>query len=143
MKKGLVAAALAVVLLASFSQVGSAAQGGAAVVSMSIQLDGFCDGINLSIDMANGLVSGTATGCYSHDYFGTVGSVSTQGIALTLSQAGDSPFPGLMYVIRQDGTWSNYYTNSGEISEMNLGTWTPVSGMTRNDIPASSAGSAE
>ncbi len=130
-------------MLASFSQVGSAAQGGAAVVNISIQLDGFCDGIDLSIDMTTGIVSGIATGCYYHDYFGTVGSVSTQGVALTLGQAGDSPFPGLMYVIRQDGTWSNYYSDAGQVTEMNIGTWTPVTAMTRHDLSTSSDGSAD
>ena len=142
MKKGVVILAVTVMAL-SFSQVCMAAPRAAAVVNMSIELDGFCDGIDLSIDMGSGLVTGTATGCYSHDYFGTVGSVSTQGVALTLGQAGDSPFPGLMYVIRQDGTWSNYYASDGEMNEMNAGTWTPVTAMTPSDFFAYDVGSAE
>lgn len=142
MKKGVVILAVTVMAL-SFSQVCMAAPRAAAVVNMSLGLDGFCDGIDLSIDMGSGLVTGTATGCYSHNSFGTVGTVSTQGVALTLGQSGDSPFPGLMYVIRQDGTWSNYYEADGEMHEMNAGTWTPVTAMTPGNLPKSDVGSAE
>jgi hypothetical protein len=101
----------AIVMLFSFSQVCIAASQAACdlpIIELNIRYDGFCDGVRMSIDFETGLVTGNATGCYSHHYLGTVGTVHGQGYSLTLTLSDDSDFPGIIYVIRADGTWNNY-----------------------------------
>jgi hypothetical protein len=101
-----------------------------AVLNLDIRLDTFCDGISLSIDLCTGLVVGNATGCYSHHYLGTAGSVRNQGHSLTLTLSDDSDFPGIIYVIRQDGTWTNFYEEEGALLVANSGTWSLVTAAT-------------
>ena len=125
----------AIVVCLSFSQVCAASSQLAdpsATVNLSIRLDTFCDGISLSIDLGTGLVVGNATGCYSHHYLGTLGSVRGQGISLTLTLSDDSAFPGIIYVIRQDGTWTNYFEEDGALYAANSGAWSLVTNAADN-----------
>lgn len=145
LKKAILVLAAIVVCL-SFSQVCIASSQQAnpdATVNFSIRLDTFCDGISLSIDLGTGLVVGNATGCYSHHYLGTVGSVRGQGVSLTLTLSDDSAFPGIIYVIRHDGTWTNYFEEEGALFVANSGMWSLVTNVTSDNPSENTQGSAD
>ena len=144
MKKGILVLTAIVVCL-SFSQacVASSQQANSnTTINLDIRLETFCDGISLSIDLCTGLVVGNATGCYSHHYLGTVGSVRGQGVSLTLTLSDDSDFPGIIYVIRQDGTWTNYYEEDGALFVASSGTWSFVTS-TADNTSDTDVGSAD
>jgi hypothetical protein len=135
-----------ITLLFSFSQVcndSSQAASEPPVIDLTIRYNGFCDGVRMTIDFGTGLVVGNATGCYSHHYLGTVGSVRHQGGSVTLTLSDDSDFPGIIYVIRGDGTWTNYDEENGEIVVVNSGTWSLVGATTANEPSDTAQGSAD
>ena len=92
------------------------------VANFDIIFDGFCDGANFTVDTNTGLAVGVyASSCatcpFTEQMAGTVGSIFSQGKAVSLSW---NPGIGVYTVIRQNGTWT-HYNYDGTV--FNSGTW--------------------
>lgn len=90
----------------------------------NLALDGFCDGVELTVERTTGLVSGTRTGCAEGQVLhGNAGGIAGRGLSLTIRGANGTGFDGVDIIATfslSQGTW-DYRRPDGSI--FNSGTF--------------------
>jgi hypothetical protein len=108
--------------------------GGPITVPSDIVFDGYCDGVHYEAG-PDAAVHGNTTGCISYVVEGARGP---NGGLVHVHDCSTSPYT-LLYVVRADYTWANYYVLNGTVAPYLTGTWhygTPEPGATgQSTIP--------
>ncbi len=123
----------------------------ASAKTVSISFDGFCDGMNITIDKTEQTAVEAANGCDKGTGYGagTIGKIKNsfflEGRRLTLGvKKGDSPnqyLYVLSYPLVTGGNWISYYTNDGKTliqNDTGLYTVTDKPEQAREDLRSSS-----
>ena len=91
----------------------------------NLSLDGFCDGVEVTVERGTGLVTGTRTGCGSGEViYGNSGGIAGRGLSLTLRGANGTGYDIVDIIATfslSQGTW-DYRRPDGSI--FNSGTFT-------------------
>lgn len=111
----------AVVLLASLSFAGAKP---AQAATVNIVFDGYCDGMSLNIPSAGSGLPGTVDGNHTGSCVTNYGDIGYKA-GSTIGTAENEDGTLVVYVLKTDHTWSNYYDCTGTGIECYYlsGTW--------------------